>query len=198
VTTSIYPVPSICSQDQISDWFASLADCLHWNERKKQKAMDDTSRSSSGNFWLQVNSFNLGNRQVSSNTPGAMQGFQRTGAYFRSDLNAFLLRTIILRGLKEWPRTLDHFRADALRPLQNFSKCKCTRCTHTALAPGPMIVIQNGHKTATNQCCQVHALKLDSLYFRWYLRFAGTKRRIFVRGGLKQRNWIIPERYVDL
>merc|ERR1712212_592548 len=47
VTTSIYPVPSICSQDQISDWFASLADCLHWNERKKQKAMDDHSRSSS-------------------------------------------------------------------------------------------------------------------------------------------------------
>merc|ERR1712241_314470 len=37
VTTSIYPVPSICSQDQISDWFASLADCLHWNERKKQR-----------------------------------------------------------------------------------------------------------------------------------------------------------------
>merc|ERR1712223_742107 len=50
VTTSIYPVPSICSQDQISDWFASLADCLHWNERKKQKAMDDHSRSSSGMY----------------------------------------------------------------------------------------------------------------------------------------------------
>ena len=50
VTTSIYPVPSICAQDQISDWFASLAECLHWNVRKKQKAMDelsDLSRSSS-------------------------------------------------------------------------------------------------------------------------------------------------------
>ena len=37
-------------QDQISDWFASLAECLHWNVRKKQKAMDelsDLSRSSS-------------------------------------------------------------------------------------------------------------------------------------------------------
>jgi len=43
VTTSIYPVPSICSQDQISDWFASLAECLHWNVRKKQKAMDELS-----------------------------------------------------------------------------------------------------------------------------------------------------------
>ena len=51
MTTSIYPVPSICSQDQISDWFASLAECLHWNVRKKQKAIDelsDLTRSSSG------------------------------------------------------------------------------------------------------------------------------------------------------
>ena len=53
VTTSIYPVPSICSQDQISDWFASLAECLHWNVRKKQKAIDelsDLTRSSSGTY----------------------------------------------------------------------------------------------------------------------------------------------------
>ena len=53
VTTSIYPIPSICaqvrknwdseifscfcnaifSQDQITDWFDSLAECLHWNVR---------------------------------------------------------------------------------------------------------------------------------------------------------------------
>ena len=43
VTTSIYPVPSICVQDQISDWFASLAECLHWNVRKKQKHFDELS-----------------------------------------------------------------------------------------------------------------------------------------------------------
>lgn len=41
VTTSIYPVPSICAQDQISDWFDSLAECLHWNVRKKQKHLDE-------------------------------------------------------------------------------------------------------------------------------------------------------------
>ncbi|XP_066137973.1 NAD kinase-like isoform X3 [Euwallacea fornicatus] len=41
VTTSIYPVPSICSQDQISDWFDSLAECLHWNVRKRQKHMEE-------------------------------------------------------------------------------------------------------------------------------------------------------------
>ncbi|KAB0794065.1 hypothetical protein PPYR_13685 [Photinus pyralis] len=41
VTTSIYPVPSICAQDQISDWFESLADCLHWNVRKRQKPTDE-------------------------------------------------------------------------------------------------------------------------------------------------------------
>lgn len=50
VTTSIYPVPSICAQDQISDWFDSLAECLHWNVRKRQKHLDelsDLTRSSS-------------------------------------------------------------------------------------------------------------------------------------------------------
>uniref|UniRef100_A0A1B0B812 NAD(+) kinase n=1 Tax=Glossina palpalis gambiensis TaxID=67801 RepID=A0A1B0B812_9MUSC len=43
VTTSIYPVPSICAQDQISDWFDALAECLHWNVRKKQKCLDELS-----------------------------------------------------------------------------------------------------------------------------------------------------------
>ncbi|XP_045488836.1 NAD kinase isoform X1 [Pieris rapae] len=43
VTTSVYPVPSICAQDQISDWFDSLGECLHWNVRKKQKQMDELS-----------------------------------------------------------------------------------------------------------------------------------------------------------
>lgn len=43
VTTSIYPVPSICAQDQISDWFDSLAECLHWNVRKRQKCLGKQS-----------------------------------------------------------------------------------------------------------------------------------------------------------
>ncbi|CAG9111711.1 unnamed protein product [Plutella xylostella] len=43
VTTSVYPVPSICAQDQISDWFDSLAECLHWNVRKRQKNFDELS-----------------------------------------------------------------------------------------------------------------------------------------------------------
>lgn len=40
---SIYPIPSICAQDQITDWFESLAECLHWNVRKKQKQLDEYS-----------------------------------------------------------------------------------------------------------------------------------------------------------
>ncbi|XP_077869449.1 NAD kinase-like [Saccoglossus kowalevskii] len=36
ITTSIYPVASICRDDQISDWFDSLAECLHWNVRHRQ------------------------------------------------------------------------------------------------------------------------------------------------------------------
>eukprot|EP00096_Caligus_rogercresseyi_P002697 TRINITY_DN1493_c0_g1_i9.p1 TRINITY_DN1493_c0_g1~~TRINITY_DN1493_c0_g1_i9.p1 ORF type:complete len:348 (-),score=123.13 TRINITY_DN1493_c0_g1_i9:78-1121(-) len=40
VTTSVYPVPSICAKDQISDWFASLGECLQWNVRKKQRVFE--------------------------------------------------------------------------------------------------------------------------------------------------------------
>ncbi|XP_053546338.1 NAD kinase [Bombina bombina] len=36
ITTSCYPVPSISFRDPINDWFDSLAECLHWNVRKKQ------------------------------------------------------------------------------------------------------------------------------------------------------------------
>lgn len=43
VTMSIYPIPSICAQDQITDWFESLAECLHWNMRKRQKQLDEYS-----------------------------------------------------------------------------------------------------------------------------------------------------------
>lgn len=45
VTTSVYPVPSICAQDQIQDWFDSLADCLQWNVRKRQKQMEEVEDS---------------------------------------------------------------------------------------------------------------------------------------------------------
>uniref|UniRef100_A0A674MH30 NAD(+) kinase n=1 Tax=Takifugu rubripes TaxID=31033 RepID=A0A674MH30_TAKRU len=36
ITTSCYPVPSICCHDLVYDWFESLAECLHWNVRKRQ------------------------------------------------------------------------------------------------------------------------------------------------------------------
>ncbi|XP_053775946.1 NAD kinase isoform X1 [Desmodus rotundus] len=36
ITTSCYPLPSICVRDPVSDWFESLAQCLHWNVRKRQ------------------------------------------------------------------------------------------------------------------------------------------------------------------
>uniref|UniRef100_A0A7N4PNU6 NAD(+) kinase n=1 Tax=Sarcophilus harrisii TaxID=9305 RepID=A0A7N4PNU6_SARHA len=36
ITTSCYPLPSICFRDPVSDWFESLAKCLHWNVWKKQ------------------------------------------------------------------------------------------------------------------------------------------------------------------
>ncbi|XP_030631398.1 NAD kinase b [Chanos chanos] len=46
ITTSCYPVPSICCHDLVYDWFESLAQCLHWNVRKKQTRLTDVSDSS--------------------------------------------------------------------------------------------------------------------------------------------------------
>ncbi len=44
ISTSIYPVPSICRGDQISDWFDTLVGCLHWNQRKPQQPFDHSFR----------------------------------------------------------------------------------------------------------------------------------------------------------
>ncbi|KAI4881661.1 hypothetical protein NFI96_030699 [Prochilodus magdalenae] len=46
ITTSCYPVPSLCCHDLVYDWFDSLAQCLHWNVRKKQTRLTDASDSS--------------------------------------------------------------------------------------------------------------------------------------------------------
>lgn len=46
ITTSCYPVPSLCCHDLVYDWFDSLAQCLHWNIRKKQTHLNDASDSS--------------------------------------------------------------------------------------------------------------------------------------------------------
>ncbi|TNN58039.1 NAD kinase [Liparis tanakae] len=46
ITTSCYPVPSICCHDLVYDWFESLAQCLHWNVRKRQARLEDFSDSS--------------------------------------------------------------------------------------------------------------------------------------------------------
>uniref|UniRef100_W5KFZ5 NAD(+) kinase n=1 Tax=Astyanax mexicanus TaxID=7994 RepID=W5KFZ5_ASTMX len=46
ITTSCYPVPSLCCHDLVYDWFDSLAQCLHWNVRKKQTRLTDASDTS--------------------------------------------------------------------------------------------------------------------------------------------------------
>ncbi|KAM9790549.1 NAD kinase b isoform 2-T3 [Syngnathus typhle] len=46
ITTSCYPVPSICCHDLVYDWFESLAQCLHWNVRKQQTRLTEASDTS--------------------------------------------------------------------------------------------------------------------------------------------------------
>ncbi|KAG0171240.1 hypothetical protein DFQ28_001126 [Apophysomyces sp. BC1034] len=38
VTASKYPFPTVCKEDQATDWFNSLSKCLHWNKRERQKS----------------------------------------------------------------------------------------------------------------------------------------------------------------
>ena len=49
VTTSVFPIPSVCATDQIQDWFASLDQCLRWNDRKKQRIFDPDDYSTERN-----------------------------------------------------------------------------------------------------------------------------------------------------
>jgi NAD+ kinase len=37
VKISEWPVPVLCKNDETSDWFHSVTEILHWNERKQQK-----------------------------------------------------------------------------------------------------------------------------------------------------------------
>lgn len=38
VTASKYSFPTVCKEDQATDWFNSLSKCLHWNKRQRQKS----------------------------------------------------------------------------------------------------------------------------------------------------------------
>ncbi|KAI8647943.1 ATP-NAD kinase-like domain-containing protein [Parasitella parasitica] len=38
VNASKYSFPTVCKQDQATDWFNSLSKCLHWNKRQRQKS----------------------------------------------------------------------------------------------------------------------------------------------------------------
>lgn len=49
ITTSVYPVPSICRFDQLGDWFESLASILHWNLRKSQLNLDNDQNDDTSN-----------------------------------------------------------------------------------------------------------------------------------------------------
>ncbi|TPX36246.1 NAD+ kinase [Synchytrium microbalum] len=43
ISMSPYPMPTVCAEDQSLDWFESLRRCLHWNERTRQKGINDES-----------------------------------------------------------------------------------------------------------------------------------------------------------
>ncbi|KAG2223919.1 hypothetical protein INT45_009371 [Circinella minor] len=58
VTASKYPFPTVCKEDQATDWFNSLSNCLHWNRRQRQKS------------FAVVESNNRSGKRSASSTPG--------------------------------------------------------------------------------------------------------------------------------
>lgn len=58
ITTSKYPLPSICRSGEVNDWFEGLATCLHWNKRQHQLPLSylknqshDKNASSGDKLW---------------------------------------------------------------------------------------------------------------------------------------------------
>ncbi|KAG0000444.1 hypothetical protein BGZ80_006362 [Entomortierella chlamydospora] len=51
VTSSVYPLPTICSSTQSSEWFHSLSRCLRWNERERQKGFTVVEHSQPKKPW---------------------------------------------------------------------------------------------------------------------------------------------------
>lgn len=39
VSASPFPVPCLCSENEVTDWFCGLAHCLNWNLRRRQNAV---------------------------------------------------------------------------------------------------------------------------------------------------------------
>ena len=50
VSTSEYPLLSMCRSGQIDDWFEGLRTCLQWNMRKLQLPMSSTATSLASYF----------------------------------------------------------------------------------------------------------------------------------------------------
>lgn len=46
VTASQYPFPTVCADNQSTDWFNSISRTLKWNERERQKSFVVVVRSS--------------------------------------------------------------------------------------------------------------------------------------------------------
>jgi len=79
VTASKYSFPTVCKQDQATDWFNSLSKCLHWNKRERQKSFaivesnrgahkstPTTPKYSNGHQGLSITSFSGSSNQKSS------------------------------------------------------------------------------------------------------------------------------------
>ncbi|CDW99603.1 hypothetical protein, partial [Sporisorium scitamineum] len=52
VTASRYPFPTVCAENQSTDWFSSISRTLKWNERQRQKSfvvVEEGADADSGN-----------------------------------------------------------------------------------------------------------------------------------------------------
>ncbi|TPX66365.1 NAD+ kinase [Spizellomyces sp. 'palustris'] len=51
VRAAVWPVPTVCWEDQSKDWFKGLERCLGWNRRERQKGLRSTEDNMEGMIW---------------------------------------------------------------------------------------------------------------------------------------------------
>ncbi|CAO3614494.1 unnamed protein product [Cunninghamella blakesleeana] len=86
VTASKYPFPTVCKDDQASDWFNSLQKCLHWNKRERQKSFAVVESNSR----RRISSTQLGSRSSAPSARSSTTSLKNTSSFSMTPMSQSL------------------------------------------------------------------------------------------------------------
>ncbi|RCH94007.1 hypothetical protein CU098_010928 [Rhizopus stolonifer] len=81
VTASRYPFPTVCKEDQATDWFNSLQNCLHWNKRERQKSFAVVESHRNNNKNLSASSRSNSSQHLSHSPRTSSGHVSRSGGH---------------------------------------------------------------------------------------------------------------------